>query len=716
MLAAVGTGLAAYLLRDTAAGDVALALPSSFLWDNGLTNAVSLAVSPFLFGALGGPAGDEKVRLLSPAREAYFDRLREVVNTGGTVLYAAGGVDLSGAFRIWAPAKLILVSTTRLPRAEALRAAFADALPPAETVYSRQKRQHGYALGSDLTLPANALLALTAELNELGVDPKTVLVSVDFKGRIVLSFRWEGKPRVAYLVEAKVQETGAYADLLEGGLDGYFHKAAMAIPLNYSAKEPFWSLVGRALAKKAPAPGKANLLTDDQGKAPAAPARDRAGQFPLAARPVEVPGESALLAALYGVARTGEDVSWLSADDAYGTRLRARVLEGDGGLPEPTLEPKEAAAEPARPLPSVVAEPSSDGERWILRHDGKYIGEAAVVLSADRAVVRSLYLEDRYDRPEWDAAALGAVAARVPRGELELRTLQMNFLRPPWIGLFDPSTLRVRRLADESTDWEVLPVWNSPGIYRWLARENIPFLSGAVLNGFAVRGRWRGPESRDGETPFATDLLHEAYVRHDLAVHSLMRPRPADGRRVFYGGAGADLINVLLSTDGDEIQMAGHYPEVNETVAAGAWSRGPEELFSRTEPYRAFKAKEGWARAVFMTDAEQLMGDVWRELVSLGVDPASVLHRMDGKNWILQFEWRHPAAATPRSRRVVFRDMDVVKSAGDLGWTFDVYYQRAGMEMPKNYAGTPSYLVALSKNLRPDGLFVTDDISDSGFL
>ncbi|HMU75078.1 MAG TPA: hypothetical protein PKD69_04845, partial [Elusimicrobiota bacterium] len=494
MLAAVGTGLAAYLLRDTAAGDVALALPSSFLWDNGLTNAVSLAVSPFLFGALGGPAGDEKVRLLSPAREAYFDRLREVVNTGGTVLYAAGGVDLSGAFRIWAPAKLILVSTTRLPRAEALRAAFADALPPAETVYSRQKRQHGYALGSDLTLPANALLALTAELNELGVDPKTVLVSVDFKGRIVLSFRWEGKPRVAYLVEAKVQETGAYADLLEGGLDGYFHKAAMAIPLNYSAKEPFWSLVGRALAKKAPAPGKANLLTDDQGKAPAAPARDRAGQFPLAARPVEVPGESALLAALYGVARTGEDVSWLSADDAYGTRLRARVLEGDGGLPEPTLEPKEAAAEPARPLPSVVAEPSSDGERWILRHDGKYIGEAAVVLSADRAVVRSLYLEDRYDRPEWDAAALGAVAARVPRGELELRTLQMNFLRPPWIGLFDPSTLRVRRLADESTDWEVLPVWNSPGIYRWLARENIPFLSGAVLNGFAVRGRWRGPE------------------------------------------------------------------------------------------------------------------------------------------------------------------------------------------------------------------------------
>ncbi|HNI57248.1 MAG TPA: hypothetical protein PKZ00_06670, partial [Elusimicrobiota bacterium] len=58
----------------------------------------------------------------------------------------------------------------------------------------------------------------------------------------------------------------------------------------------------------------------------------------------------------------------------------------------------------------------------------------------------------------------------------------------------------------------------------------------------------------------------------------------------------------------------------------------------------------------------------------------------------------------------------MVKSAGDLGWTFDVYYQRAGMEMPKNYAGTPSYLVALSKNLRPDGLFVTDDISDSGFL
>jgi hypothetical protein len=376
-----------------------------------------------------------------------------------------------------------------------------------------------------LTLPANALLALVAEFNELGVDPKTVLVSVDYKGRIVLSFRWEGTPRVAYLVEAKVQETGAYADLLEGGLDGYFHKAAMAIPLNYPAKEPFWGLVGRALAKKAPAPGKANLLTDDQGKAPAALARDRAGQFPLTARPVDVPGESALLAALYGVARTGEDLAWLSSDDAYGTRLRARVLEGDGGLPAPTLQPKEAAEEPAPPLPLVDVEPSTDGDRWALKHDGRSIGEAAVSLTAEGvAVVRSLDLEDRYDRPEWDAAVLGAIAARAPGGELELRTLQLNFLRPPWVRFFDPSTLRVRRLSDSSADWSVAPLWNSPAFYRWLAREKIPFLSGAVLNGFAVRGRWRGPESRDGETPFATDLLDDAYVRHDLAVHSLLPP------------------------------------------------------------------------------------------------------------------------------------------------------------------------------------------------
>ncbi|MBL0350690.1 MAG: hypothetical protein IPP68_10025 [Elusimicrobia bacterium] len=716
LLAAVGTGLAAYFLRDTAAGDLVAAIPASLLWDNAWTGAVSLAVSPFLLGALGGPAGEEKVRLLSPAREAYFDRLRQVVNTGGTVLYAAGGVDLSSAFRIWAPSKLILVSTTRLPRAEAVRAAFAEALPPAETPYSRQKRQHGYALGSDMTMPANALLALEAEWHELGVDPKSVIVSSDAKGRLVLFFQWEGKNRVVFLVEAKAQDTEAYADLLEDGLDGYFHKAAMTIPLNYPSKEPFWGLVGRALAKKAPAPGKANLLTDDQGKAPAALARDRAGQFPLTARPAEIPGESALLAALYGVSRTGDDLSWLSTDDAYGTRLRARTLEGDGGLPAPTLQPKEAAAESARPLPSVDVEPSTDGGPWVLKHGGRFIGEAAVSLTEDGgAVVRGLHMEDSFDRPEWDAAALGAIAARVPGGELELRTLQMDFLRPPWVRLFDSSTLRVRRLSDPASDWTAPPIWNSPGFYQWLAREKIPFLSGAVLNGFAVRGRWRGPESREGETSFATDLLHDAYVRHDLAVHSLMPPRPADGRRVLYGGSGVDVSNALLSTDGDEFLMVSHHRGLDRSAVQGARGLGAAVLAEKSDFYRRFKYSSGFGRVDRLTHANAIAAHLWAELTALRVDPDAVHFDQEGKDLVLEFPWRHPTGGAARPRRFVFRDNDLLKIADRLDWPFDVYYQRAGLDLPARYRDRPNFLVALSAGMRPGGLFATDDFSDTVF-
>ncbi|HMX43705.1 MAG TPA: hypothetical protein PKB12_08325, partial [Elusimicrobiota bacterium] len=213
----------------------------------------------------------------------------------------------------------------------------------------------------------------------------------------------------------------------------------------------------------------------------------------------------------------------------------------------------------------------------------------------------------------------------------------------------------------------------------------------------------------------AGNLLHDAYVRYDLALHALMPPRGIE-RRVLYGGAGADVSNVLLSTDGDEVRMLADYRGLTRALLDGEWSRDPEELRALTTPYRIFKYEQGWGRYEYLETPAVVARHLWREFVSLGIDPTTVGRQTVGDDLVLDFVWRHPREASARHRRVVLQNRDLLRDAGKVDWDFDVYYQRAPMRLPDHYWKPDSYLIALSRRLRPGGLFVTDDVADHGFL
>ncbi|HMX43881.1 MAG TPA: hypothetical protein PKB12_09215, partial [Elusimicrobiota bacterium] len=113
-----------------------------------------------------------------------------------------------------------------------------------------------------------------------------------------------------------------------------------------------------------------------------------------------------------------------------------------------------------------------------------------------------------------------------------------------------------------------------------------------------------------------------------------------------------------------------------------------------------------------LVPGERLAEVLWRELRSLGIDPRAVSVRGIGRDIELEFSWSHPNGDGLRRRIVVFREGDLVDRPSIVEEPWDVYYQRAPMKMPEAYARPDNYVARLETLRRPNGVYVTDDVTD----
>jgi len=211
-------------------------------------------------------------------------------------------------------------------------------------------------------------------------------------------------------------------------------------------------------------------------------------------------------------------------------------------------------------------------------------------------------------------------------------------------------------------------------------------------------------------------LLHQGYVDHDLAVKRVVNPSNAPLTAI-YGGAGADLSNVLLSTNATTLYFVSAYAFTAQELRQ-ALQRGEPARPDQAAEYRDRKFPRGHALSYTVEGpAEKLLDAFLIELAALGVDTSSVdVDEIEGHPQ-LSFAWTYPDGPAQRYT-VTLIDADITAVTTyppllmqALRQGFDVYYQRAGYEIARTYRYPANFLTAIRPYLRPGGFFVTDDHS-----
>jgi len=197
-------------------------------------------------------------------------------------------------------------------------------------------------------------------------------------------------------------------------------------------------------------------------------------------------------------------------------------------------------------------------------------------------------------------------------------------------------------------------------------------------------------------------LLSRPFVEHDFAVRSVVNPG-GGGKTVLYGGAGADVSNVLLTWSPERVYMVAPYPGLTTGQLRSAFSFGvpsPETIYSQ-EKYAG-----GYSRRTFLSSSPNLPLAIAIEVAALGVPFQAVeVLEINGRP-ALRFPWEG------RPRTIVFHDgrmenVDAYRDILDRG--LDGFYLRAGMGLASTYEQPDSFLSDIAAAFRPGGLFVTDD-------
>ncbi|MDD5680780.1 MAG: hypothetical protein PHI59_06030, partial [Candidatus Omnitrophica bacterium] len=215
----------------------------------------------------------------------------------------------------------------------------------------------------------------------------------------------------------------------------------------------------------------------------------------------------------------------------------------------------------------------------------------------------------------------------------------------------------------------------------------------------------------DEYSVFNYSLLHPAYVGHDIAVCNVVNPTHETGKVAVYGGAGADISNFLLSTDATEA----YFVNVNRIDHSGLetavldWDNIGEGYSDIA--YSEIKRKNGYG------DINTLMGlEAWRviqELKAMKAENVRVIETSNTEPAQIKFEWQYPGASEKKTYTITFITADITKpdeypqKLNDvLDGGIDVYYQRAGMDIPKKYA---SFMPRIGSSVKNGGYAITDD-------
>jgi GNAT superfamily N-acetyltransferase/anti-sigma regulatory factor (Ser/Thr protein kinase) len=218
--------------------------------------------------------------------------------------------------------------------------------------------------------------------------------------------------------------------------------------------------------------------------------------------------------------------------------------------------------------------------------------------------------------------------------------------------------------------------------------------------------------------PVDSGLLASSFVEYDMDVKETVNPdnKPI---KALYCASGADLSNFLLSTNATEGYFVSHYRGRFRTMRGKDLrecfeSASPEDYIKKNlSPYYREKFERGFAGTETFYSMRQTIAAMAFELKSIGVDLSTVkIDTLNGRP-VLRFRWKY-YGCDERDYSVVLIDADATKPeeyAADLaGVAMDVYYQRAGNELPMEYRkGAKSYIGWIYARMKPGAYVVTDD-------
>ncbi|MFH1846136.1 MAG: helix-turn-helix domain-containing protein [Candidatus Omnitrophota bacterium] len=250
-----------------------------------------------------------------------------------------------------------------------------------------------------------------------------------------------------------------------------------------------------------------------------------------------------------------------------------------------------------------------------------------------------------------------------------------------------------------------------------------------ILQKFVLENPQKKPEDKKNDMidtrPVKANLLHELYVEHDMAVKEIINLENKLLTAV-YGGAGADISNFLLSTNAQKGYFISQYKNFWSELSAQDLKECFESLSAEayikkycSKWYSKSKYHDGYGTAAFIWTNWQIIAALALELKAIGVDLSTVKVIKEKGCPAIQFKWNY-SGAEEKEYKIIFVNADITRPEEyqDIlkDEKIDIYYQRAGLEIAKNYKKkTKSFINFINQCMRKDGYYVTDDNIWSSF-
>ncbi|MEA3489429.1 MAG: hypothetical protein U9R44_03680 [Candidatus Omnitrophota bacterium] len=234
------------------------------------------------------------------------------------------------------------------------------------------------------------------------------------------------------------------------------------------------------------------------------------------------------------------------------------------------------------------------------------------------------------------------------------------------------------------------------------------------------------PQDREqfDRRPVDASLLHEAYVKHDMAVKSIVNP---DNKPLVavYGAAGGDISNFLLSTNATEAYFISEYSWRFTRLSPKDLkkcfeSKDPDKYIDRYLRRDLYFEKfyTGFTNKAALDEKRKNVAAIAYELKAMGVDLKKV--RVEAvragrfrRYPKITFSWKYKNAQK-QDYSIVFIDADITKPEQYKeilnGKSIDLYYQKAGNKIALDYnKAENSFIRVINNYLKPGGYFITDD-------
>ncbi len=261
-------------------------------------------------------------------------------------------------------------------------------------------------------------------------------------------------------------------------------------------------------------------------------------------------------------------------------------------------------------------------------------------------------------------------------------------------------------------------IYGVSGARDWKGWENVLQNRGVALSSRYIP---RFLKTKEVDVP-SYPVLSKPHVGYAMAVKEMVNPHNED-LTVIYGAAGADISCFLLSTNatnGYFIDPIIPDPQKFKEILVDDW-----ENLNLNDSYMKTKRERGFANMVDLSERKVVSLRLAQELKAMGVEKESIKVQHNSRNkrhMRISFDWIYPGTNQKRNYVITYiacpvqemasptkRDPEIAKLLD--GENVDIYYQRAGLDIPKLYE---SFLPALSSGVKPGGFLVTNDYESGG--